>query len=233
VAFEVTSASADASQNRDEARVSVLCQWQDLNRDQRGTPASGAWAGGGVPLDILAGCPHAGHVDVTLRHARPQDAIAIASVHVASWQMAYGGLLPAEFLASLSAAARARTWTEILERTPKREATILVAEVNGVIIGFAAVTRTTDGEPEPGTGALRSLYVEPAFWGTGAGRALHDRALISLVELGVAQATLWVLDDNRRARRFYERRGWSADGGLRTEWEANVRLDETRYRITL
>ncbi len=44
---------------------------------------------------------------------------------------------------------------------------------------------------------------------------LHDRALDALREEGVQTARLWVLEHNRRARRFYERRGWTADGSTR------------------
>jgi hypothetical protein len=38
-----------------------------------------------------------------------------------------------------------------------------------------------------------------------------------LRSLGFDHAVLWVLDQNTRARRFYEREGWMADGGVKTE----------------
>ena len=71
--------------------------------------------------------------------------------------------------------------------------------------GFAAVT----GE------WLNGMYVRPEAWGTGVAAELHDRAVEALRANGVERARLWVLEHNDRARRFYERRGWAADGTSR------------------
>jgi ribosomal protein S18 acetylase RimI-like enzyme len=45
-----------------------------------------------------------------------------------------------------------------------------------------------------------------------------------------AEITLWVLEDNPRARQFYERAGWSVDGGRKAEARWGVRAPEVRYR---
>jgi GNAT superfamily N-acetyltransferase len=58
-------------------------------------------------------------------------------------------------------------------------------------------------------GWLCQLFVRPEAWGTGVAAELHDRA----IELGARQ--LWVMEQNARARRFYERRGWRPDGRTR------------------
>jgi GNAT superfamily N-acetyltransferase len=62
---------------------------------------------------------------------------------------------------------------------------------------------------------LEALYVLPEAWGTDVAARLHDAALAALAAAGVARARLWVLEENTRARRFYERCGWSADGSTR------------------
>jgi hypothetical protein len=49
---------------------------------------------------------------------------------------------------------------------------------------------------------------------------------------GYPSATLWVLEDNLRARRFYEREGWILDGGRRDEAFLGVTVPEVRYRTT-
>jgi GNAT superfamily N-acetyltransferase len=59
------------------------------------------------------------------------------------------------------------------------------------------------------------LYVIPERWGTGLSGELHDRALELVRGLGAASCKLWVLEDNARARRFYERRGWRENGESR------------------
>jgi hypothetical protein len=58
-------------------------------------------------------------------------------------------------------------------------------------------------------------------------------ALGRLAAAGFAQATLWVLDANARARRFYEAGGWSDNGSVRTEDFQGLRLTEVRYRRQL
>jgi GNAT superfamily N-acetyltransferase len=71
--------------------------------------------------------------------------------------------------------------------------------------GFAAVE-------EPW---LEALYVRPGAWGTGLAVVLHDLAVAERRARGVSEARLWVLERNARARRFYERLGWRADGTTR------------------
>jgi GNAT superfamily N-acetyltransferase len=87
----------------------------------------------------------------------------------------------------------------VLERWRTSTDTILL-DPDG--LGFAAVA----------PGWLDGLYVRPEAWGTGVAARLHERALAAL---GPGIARLWVLEENHRARRFYERRGWRADGTTR------------------
>jgi GNAT superfamily N-acetyltransferase len=62
---------------------------------------------------------------------------------------------------------------------------------------------------------LDGLYVRPEAWGSGVASELHDRAVEAIRAAGHERARLWVLEENRRARRFYERHGWYADGTSR------------------
>ena len=64
-------------------------------------------------------------------------------------------------------------------------------------------------------GWLEGLYVVPERWGTGLADELHGRALELVRALGSPSCKLWVLEDNTRARRFYERRGWRENGETR------------------
>src|SRR5262249_20244860 len=61
-------------------------------------------------------------------------------------------------------------------------------------------------------GEVVAIYVDPTRWGTGAGRTLMTSALRRLTERGFQTVRLWVLVDNRQARRFYERAGFMPDG---------------------
>ena len=159
-----------------------------------------------------------------VRTATPADARAIAEVHVRTWQHAYAHVFPADFLEALSVDRRADWWTRAATTSPED---LFVAEEDGRIVGFASVGRSEDEEE---AGELYAIYVEPPHWGTGAGAALMDAAVERLRAAGFDHAILWVLDDNPRARRFYERHGWSVDG-RRRERIGDVDVDEVRYRL--
>ena len=133
---------------------------------------------------------------------------------------------------SLSIEARTTTWAKAFSQSPDQASTTLVGELDGQIVGFACVGASRD-DTDSATGELWGLYLDPAHWGAGHGHTLHTEALDVARASGAAIATLWVLTTNQRARHFYERHGWVADGTEKTVWGGDVRLDETRYRISL
>jgi GNAT superfamily N-acetyltransferase len=158
-----------------------------------------------------------------IRVAGPEDAAAIAEVHVRSWQAAYEHLLGAERLAGIDVERRRRLWEGALaERTP-----IWVAESDGRVVGFVSIGDSRDAE---GEGELYSIYALPAAWGTGAGPGLMAAARDALRER-YETSILWVAEDNPRARRFYEREGWTLDGARKEDELLGVKVAEVRYRI--
>lgn len=150
-----------------------------------------------------------------IRAAVPADAHGIAVVHVRGWQKAYRGLMPQDHLDALSVAQRAEGWERILADTD-RPSTILVAERDGAIAGWASFGGARDDDP-PGTGELWGIYAHPDAWSTGVGHALLTAVEQGLRDAGHAGAYLWVLAGNERATRFYERHGWRGDGGTKVD----------------
>jgi ribosomal protein S18 acetylase RimI-like enzyme len=127
-------------------------------------------------------------------------------------------------LAALDVDERERMWQRALSND---EIAVFVAERGGQVIGFASVgaSRERDGE-----GEVYAIYVHPDAWGSGAGPQLMREARAWLRERFPA-AILWVLEDNPRARRFYEREGWTADAH-RIDVVAGVEVPEVRYRVS-
>jgi len=171
---------------------------------------------------------------IVLRDATPHDAARIAEIHVRTWQVAYRGQLPDEFLDAIVAsfAQRIELRRAALERPSSPRERTRVAERAGRIVGFAVLgpCRDDDGRQR---GEVYAIYVEPESWGTGAGRALFFDASSGLRSFGYREATLWVLASNLRARRFYERAGWKHDGATRVEHRGSAQLHEVRYRSRL
>jgi ribosomal protein S18 acetylase RimI-like enzyme len=143
-----------------------------------------------------------------VRDATREDGEAVAIVHVASWKAAYPGIVPQEVLDALDPAERAALWPHVLDACD----VVLVAEVNARVAGFATALRSRDTDAPETTAELSALYVDPHKWRSGIGRQLHSHCLARLQEMDFEDATLWVLEENRSGRAFYEALGWRPDG---------------------
>lgn len=171
---------------------------------------------------------------LTIRAAVPSDAPGIAAVHARAWQRAYRGIVPDDFLAVLTAKVdeRARWWRERLSGMDPA-LRVWVAFCDDRLAGFCTTGPCRDEDALPGTGEVRAIYLDPEMAGRGIGRALFTHAVNDLREQGFHAATLWVLQENRRARRFYEAAGWRPDGATKTEHRPGFDLHEMRYRVAL
>jgi len=171
-------------------------------------------------------------VTVRIREGEPKDAEAIAGIHVRSWQEAYRGQLTDEYLDGLTVQDRLELHRYALEQPPP-EYRMWVAEDGGRILGFAVTGRSEDADADERTGELYAIYLEPERVGTGLGRTLFEHAIGDLRERGYRTVTLWVLQTNERARRFYEVAGWSTDGAATSERVDCEMRPTVRYRLDL
>lgn len=144
----------------------------------------------------------------SIRRALPHEASAVARVHIASWQTTYAGLLPEEYLRSLSFEAREKQWQRALSQP---EHCLFVAEREGTVVGFAHGGKE-EGLLEAYTGQLYAIYLLEAAQGVGLGRALAHAVVDCLRDRGYQSMAVWVLAENHRARRFYEALGGSEVG---------------------
>jgi ribosomal protein S18 acetylase RimI-like enzyme len=170
-----------------------------------------------------------------IRPAEPGDAEQLALIHVRSWQTAYQGQVPQDYLDGLDPAERAGRWRRILRNTDPDRGGVLVAVASGPrILGFAGYGPSRDPDADGGrTGELTMIYLLPEALGQGAGRELMAAAVARMAGAGYAQATLWVLETNARARRFYAAAGWAQDGAAKTDDGLGFPLREVRYRRPL
>jgi ribosomal protein S18 acetylase RimI-like enzyme len=138
-----------------------------------------------------------------VRPAELDDAAEIARVHVATWRSAYRGLLPDDFLASLSEGHYTERWRRVIAEGSSR--VFVVEETNG-LAGFASGGRERAGETGF-AGELYALYVLEEAQRHGHGRELVRAVAGALRELHLPNMIVWVLRDNSPARAFYERLG--------------------------
>lgn len=152
---------------------------------------------------------------MSVRRATPDDAAAIARVHVASWQAAYKDLLPADLLAGLNVERRKLGWQRILQDETQDA---FVFENAGEVVAFTNLGPCRDDDKEAvAVAELMTLYALPEVWGRGVGKALWEADLTALREHKYREVTLWVLDGNERALHFYRAAGFEVDGVTKTE----------------
>jgi ribosomal protein S18 acetylase RimI-like enzyme len=189
---------------------------------------------------------------VVIRSASAADAPQIAGVMRDSWFAAYGGIIAHQIIDEVTApdggarvrqSFRTRPWQHMIAAVAPRPQPAAAAAAPG-IVGYASFGPELDvlgmSWPYPRTAAgaegrvaeLYALYVHPAWWSTGTGRALMDQVLASVSGAGYRCITLWVLQDNARARCFYERAGFAPDGARRGLPDLGG-VAEIRYRRAL
>lgn len=143
-----------------------------------------------------------------IRSTRPEDALRIATIHVEAWRAAYRGIIPDEYLCSLSIEKRHAAWQEELEAG---NSFMWVAEEGDTALGWISAAASRDVDASQSTGEIWAVYIDPSHWGEGAGRALCDAAEQELRRRGFTEVTLWVLEDNQRALGFYLSNGFFRD----------------------
>jgi GNAT superfamily N-acetyltransferase len=155
---------------------------------------------------------------LSIRAAGPNDDETLFAIHRESAMAAYVEIFPPDRYRFPDAEMR-EVWALALR---DGETSVLIAERAGHPVGFATVS----------PGWLRNLFVVPTEWGRGGGAELHDEAVLLLRSGDASIAQLWVLEENERARRFYETRGWRDDGG-RSRSEFPPHPVELRYALQL
>jgi ribosomal protein S18 acetylase RimI-like enzyme len=166
---------------------------------------------------------------MTIRVATVSDAASVGRVHVESWKVAYRGIMPADRIAKMDLPTRTAFWAE---RIAVREWPVFVIEDRGQVVAFCHMIPSPDPDDDAQkTGHITSIHVLPDLRSHGHGRALLAQAFAEFRRRGYADVTLWVLEENASARRFYEKVGFRADGGRKTYPGTDV--PEVRYRIRL
>jgi ribosomal protein S18 acetylase RimI-like enzyme len=166
----------------------------------------------------------------TIRRARAEDQPALQNLH-ARWiaDVFVGMYVPSD----AERALREQSWTGPIG-TPHPRHAMLVAESRGQLVGFTAVGPTRDPDNDPRiVGELKIIIVNAADRGAGIGSGLITAGEREMRDSEFSAATLWVIPENARAVRVYERCGWSSDGAERLTNFAGREIQSLRYRKQL
>ena len=153
---------------------------------------------------------------VTVRHTVVEDAAGIARVRAESWIDTYRGIVPDEFLDAIDVGE----WTERQRRNMMQQPddlVTLVAETRGLVVGWVVGGPNRDAAFDY-AGELYAIYLLPEYQRRGIGRELTEAVARWLVDQGLNSMILWVLEQNLRARHFYE----ALDGRQCGERQTNI-----------
>ena len=161
---------------------------------------------------------------MTIRPAGIVDIPALSLIHARSWKEAYRGMVPQEYLDSLSD----DRWEPMLRAWLAAGNHALMLLEDGLPVGCCTYGAARE-ERFAGWGEIVSLYLLPGYIGRGYGQALLQAVLQDMEKIGYQKITLWVLRENRRARRFYRKNGFAQNGERCHSEAGGKQLTELRY----
>lgn len=141
---------------------------------------------------------------ISVRLAKQSDAAAIARVYIESWHDTYPGVVPTALLRSMTMKGQTARWRAAIH-AQSREAVIVAEDPHAGIIGMASLGPSRD-RALGFDGEVYTLYVDPGYFGRGAGRALLNAAFLVLRQRNFASCVIWAHARNN-ARFFYEAMG--------------------------
>ncbi len=145
----------------------------------------------------------------------------VSRVYAQSWKSAYSGIVPQDYLDSLPE----NRWSKILLGELSN---LWVVSDGKRIIGSSTYALARD-EKYRGWGEIISIYLLPEYFHQGIGTKLLRASMNDLFTMGYSNLYLWVLADNRSARRFYEKNGFRFNGDLMQSAIGGKTLNEVRY----
>lgn len=157
-----------------------------------------------------------------IRYITPDDdRMAISKVYEESWKYAYKGIVPQDYLNSIPEGG----WATGLNDSKRKT---LVYTDRGRIIGTSSFCKSRF-EKFSGQGEIISIYFLPDYMGKGYGRHLLKAVIEELKKMRFQKIFLWVLEENIRARHFYEKQGFSLTEDFLDDDIGGKKLREVRY----
>jgi GNAT superfamily N-acetyltransferase len=169
---------------------------------------------------------------VTLKKVLPENAHDYVLCHIACWRCAYKDIIPDAHFTKME--------SEIDERTEQLRKALIdqggayhfyYAESEGQMVGRLIFGKSRDND-KLDAGEILAIYLLEECWGKGYGQQMMDFALDELRCMGYHEVIVWVLKENHKARRFYEKANFALDG-VEKEIEIGKLHTEVRYVLNI
>lgn len=163
---------------------------------------------------------------IQIRTAVPEDVQAVSRIQIESWWSAFADILTTQTLEEhLKEDAIEQMYRHVLA-DERFHGLLLTLDGQPHAMAFWSAAR---GEQTPGLAELICIHILKENWGKGYGSQLMERALAEMKAAGYREVLLWVFEQNLRARRFYEKFGFSLSG----QQQNNLGANEIQYRKAL
>jgi ribosomal protein S18 acetylase RimI-like enzyme len=160
-----------------------------------------------------------------IRYADISDAKTLGEIHSRSWKVTYKGIVPNEILENITIEKRQKYFEKA--QTDGREEDAIIFKDNEAV-GFICIGKCRDADKPDIYGEIWGIYLLPGYWKMGIGSELINWGLNELKKRHYSKITLWVLEENINARKFYEKNGFKHDGTVK-EITIGNKLNEYRY----
>lgn len=153
------------------------------------------------------------------------DRNLISKIYEESWRYAYQGIIPQDYLDKIPRGH----WSKNFD-IPDWNTVVCIHD--GKYVGTSSFCKSRF-EKYNDSGEVISIYLLPEYMGIGYGKKLLDFVVEQLTMQGYSEAFLWVLEENERARSFYEKCGFKLDDDYLEDVIAGKELREVRYVLKL
>ena len=160
-----------------------------------------------------------------IRNATTEDAEDLALIYSKSFHSAFKGIISDEFLDEKFSYERlkGRLSEEVSKGTPINS----IMVIDDIAVGMVTYTDSKNEENDSLEAEIWRIYLLPEYWNQNIGMELMEWSLKDLEAKGYKKVSLWVIEENVRARRFYEKFGFEHDGKIRV---INVGREIKDYR---
>lgn len=164
-----------------------------------------------------------------IRYAKVEDAKILGEIHSQSWKVAYKDIILDEILNNITAEKREGYFERALSKQWEEDALIFIEDK---AVGLICIGKCRDEDIDSSYGEIWGIYLLPEFWNKGIGYELIKWGMKELKDRNYKRITIWVLEENLKARRFYEQVGFKHDGTIK-EIIIGESLNEYRYAIDI
>lgn len=166
---------------------------------------------------------------MSIENATVKDAQTISNIHALSWKITYKNIIPQAYLDEL----KSNFWTDyFIDWISNSLLKVKILYESRLPVGCIAYGKSRDKSLSE-WGEIVSIYIHPEHLKKGYGQKLLNTALLDMKKDQYQNCYLWVLEQNKNARYFYEKSNFKYSQDKYNFEIMNKSLTDIRYTLDL